>query len=129
MTAPIPAPQTNADIAELFTRTRARSDALVQPLSAEDMMLQSMTDASPAKWHLAHTTWFFEEFLELFDLRFRRRLWFCCGLFMLDRVPPGASDDDVAQRHGNSSTAKVFFGIERYGGMGRICREELWCRS
>lgn len=48
---------------DLFSRTRARTDALVAPLTAEDMMLQSMEDASPAKWHLAHTTWFFEEFI------------------------------------------------------------------
>ena len=48
---------------DLFARTRARSDALVAHLTPEDMMLQSMEDASPAKWHLAHTTWFFEEFI------------------------------------------------------------------
>ena len=42
---------------------RARSLALADPLSPEDWMLQSMPDCSPVKWHLAHTTWFWETFL------------------------------------------------------------------
>ena len=46
-----------------YVDVRARSEALVAPLSAEDCALQSMPDASPAKWHLAHTTWFFETFV------------------------------------------------------------------
>ena len=46
-----------------FRSVRQRTEALCEPLTPEDMMVQSCPDASPAKWHLAHTTWFFETFL------------------------------------------------------------------
>ncbi|MGB3596426.1 MAG: ergothioneine biosynthesis protein EgtB [Pseudomonas neustonica] len=46
-----------------YAQTRAYSLELIRGLSAEDCQLQSMPDASPLKWHLAHTTWFFETFV------------------------------------------------------------------
>ena len=44
-------------------QVRARTAALCEPLSAEDCVVQSSAETSPAKWHLAHTTWFFETFI------------------------------------------------------------------
>ena len=45
-----------------YQRVRRRSEAICAPLELEDYGVQPMTDASPPKWHLAHTTWFFETF-------------------------------------------------------------------
>ncbi len=49
--------------ADSYRRVRAQSLALAAPLSAEDCCVQSMADSSPVKWHLGHTTWFFETFV------------------------------------------------------------------
>ena len=52
-----------ACLREHFGRVRALSQQLCAPLEPEDMVVQSMPDVSPAKWHLAHTSWFFENFI------------------------------------------------------------------
>jgi ergothioneine biosynthesis protein EgtB len=66
-------------LAHRYQTIRARTEALAAPLTPEDQCVQSMPDASPVKWHRAHVTWFFEEFVlrasrenyQVFDEDFR----------------------------------------------------------
>lgn len=53
----------NDTLAERFAATRRFTEQLCQPLAIEDYVVQSMPDANPTRWHLAHTTWFFETFV------------------------------------------------------------------
>ena len=57
------APDARERLVRRFMRVRGRTVGLVAPLTPEDQMIQSMPDVSPSKWHLAHTTWFFEAFV------------------------------------------------------------------
>lgn len=66
-------PLLRAGIAARFAQVRQQTQALCAKLTAEDMLLQSMPDASPAKWHLAHTTWFFETFVLAHDPAWKPR--------------------------------------------------------
>ena len=67
-----------SEILKLYLRTRERTLDIADPLEIEDMVIQANSDCSPVKWHLAHTTWFFEKFIaskfitkyEIFDRSF-----------------------------------------------------------
>lgn len=55
--------QASICLLEQYQAVRSRSTALCEPLAVEDMVIQAMVEVSPPKWHLAHTSWFFETFL------------------------------------------------------------------
>src|SRR5689334_2083217 len=55
--------RSSSSLLDKFQAVRAETLSLVAPLSPEDLMVQSCAEASPAKWHLAHTSWFFETFV------------------------------------------------------------------
>ena len=62
-TKPIAEPMSRFDLLRCYQEVRRRTESLCDPLETEDFVPQSMPDASPVKWHLAHTTWFFETFI------------------------------------------------------------------
>jgi ergothioneine biosynthesis protein EgtB len=67
----LPAEQRLESLPRFYRQVRATTLQLAEPLSAEDQMVQASTECSPTKWHLAHTTWFFETFLLLHQPGYR----------------------------------------------------------
>ncbi|MBL4675267.1 MAG: ergothioneine biosynthesis protein EgtB [Mucilaginibacter sp.] len=51
------------DLADCYKKVRQRTDAICEPLQTEDYVVQPVADVSPPKWHIGHTTWFFETFI------------------------------------------------------------------
>ena len=75
--SPARADSVRGDLLRVYKKVRSTTEALCEPLEPEDMVVQTMPDVSPTKWHLAHVTWFFEKLAlsrsgasyELFDER------------------------------------------------------------
>lgn len=62
-TTPTRTKQADSSLAECYRRVRRHTERLCQPLQTDDYVVSSMPDVSPTKWHLAHTSWFFETFV------------------------------------------------------------------
>jgi len=94
----------SGELGARFAAVRTQTLALAAPLYAEDCALQSMPDASPVKWHLGHTTWFFET-------------------FVLEVHAPGYAPFDAAFRGGVGNEALensvVAHGFAKAGGRTR----------
>src|SRR5687768_7311628 len=62
-----------SELVHVYGAVRAQTEELCKPLQTEDYVIQSMPDVSPPKWHLGHTTWFFETFiLQKFHPHYKR---------------------------------------------------------
>ncbi|MBC5991500.1 ergothioneine biosynthesis protein EgtB [Pontibacter cellulosilyticus] len=60
---PVATATATQDILQLYKQTRAQTEKICKPLEPEDTVVQPIVDVSPPKWHMAHTSWFFETFL------------------------------------------------------------------
>jgi ergothioneine biosynthesis protein EgtB len=86
-------------LAHRYRAVRALSEAIAAPLSDADATLQPMPDASPAKWHLAHTSWFFETFV-LRDHVPSHRLWNESWAFLFNSYYEGEGERHPRDRRG-----------------------------
>ncbi|HVV43419.1 MAG TPA: ergothioneine biosynthesis protein EgtB [Nitrobacter sp.] len=112
----------SARLTEAFLAVRAETERRAAPLSPEDQAVQSMPDASPAKWHRAHTTWFWEQFLLAAHqpgyVRFHPDYAFLFNSYYVSAGPrharaqrghltrPGAEDVTAYRRHVDAAVVK-----------------------
>jgi ergothioneine biosynthesis protein EgtB len=112
------------DLADAFLAVRNETERRAAPLTSEDQLIQSMPDASPAKWHRAHTTWFFEQFLLSEHCAgykpFHPDYAFLFNSYYVSAGPrharhqrghltrPGADEITAYRRHVDAATAKFF---------------------
>ncbi|HYW16113.1 MAG TPA: ergothioneine biosynthesis protein EgtB [Allosphingosinicella sp.] len=94
-----PSPDRAPALAHRYRSVRALSEAIAEPLSDADATLQPMPDASPAKWHLAHGSWFFETFV-LRDHLPGHRLWNESWAYLFNSYYEGEGERQPRERRG-----------------------------
>jgi ergothioneine biosynthesis protein EgtB len=123
-------PDVRADGLGAFRAVRAETERRAATLSPEDQVVQSMPDASPVKWHRAHTTWFFEQFLLLPQARsyrvFDERFAYLFNSYYVSAGPrhtrpdrglvtrPGAAEVTAYRQHVDAAVMRLWDG----GGEG-----------
>jgi ergothioneine biosynthesis protein EgtB len=126
------------DLAEAFLAVRNETERRAAPLTPEDQLIQSMPDASPAKWHRAHTTWFFEQFLLSEHCPgyrpFHPDYAFLFNSYYVSAGPrharhqrghltrPGAEEIAAYRRHVDAATVKFFreAGVEKLSAIAAL---------
>ena len=93
-------------IKEQLEKTRRKTEAICRHLEKEDYVVQPITDVSPPKWHLGHTTWFFEEFvLSEFDTHYKR--FHCQYAYVFNSYYESVGDKVFRSNRGNLSRPTV----------------------
>ena len=115
-----------------FKKVRAFTNHLVEPLEIEDFVIQPMESASPAKWHLAHTSWFFETFVlgkyqSDFESLHPQYAYFFNSYYLQTGVPFTRANRGMLSR----PTVKEVFEYRDYVNEQMIqfienCREDVW---
>lgn len=115
-----------------FLKVRAFTHKIVEPLETEDFVIQPMENTSPAKWHLAHTSWFFETFvLEKYQTDFEslhpQYAYFFNSYYLQTGVPFSRADRGLLSR----PTVKEVFEYRKYVNEKVVdfinnCDQEIW---